>query len=1015
VGSNNNGLYMALLSTRRGRVRDASPGDGGRALRLEALEDRRMLAAQFELPADVNAVITKDGSEPRGFVTVGSYAYFAATTAMHGRELWRTDGTAAGTQIVRDIGPGRTDGGVDRLTNVNGTLFFYAITPGTGRELWKSDGTTAGTVMVKDIVPGPGNGVSVGLHGMINVGGVLYFAGVNELGAELWRSDGTEAGTYMLKDVQTGPGSADPSHFTDANGTLFFTNGYTQRLWRSDGTEAGTREVSSSLILDHPNSDFGDISYVNGTVYFRARDAIDSDSFRLWKTDIAGSHVVKVSDAARGPTALTNVGGTLVFSANDGMSGDELWRSDGTPTGTFMLREFNPGPNHGFNFENERITIGNTMYFAVDGFGNAELWKTNGTASGTTLVSQIDDDIRLDDFTRVGDLFYFWINGVWRSDGSEAGTLRIHDADSRMLGSVGGTLLVNQRDTTRGIELYRSDGTPGGLQLLKDINAATGNSYPDDITRHGEAYYYTASDGLDNRWSLWRTDGTPQGTSRVTFSSSRITTISALASVGEWLYFGSYDPVLQHTRLWRAAGDLTGVVAAEPISVHGGPSTITGLLNVDGVLHFGAFYEGVGLRLNKVEPGSSSATIYALLSEGSEYGVQMTPSGGLLYFSNYDSLRGYELWKTDGTSSGTRPVRDINPGPESSSPNFLTDVNGTLYFVAYDNNLLASLWKSNGTAAGTTRIMQLTRESDERHQLDLVSFDGALYFDANDGVHGLELWKTDGTAAGTKLVKDIHPGQSSYGVYGFTVLGGRLYFAADNGVHGSEVWQSNGTSDGTILLRDVYPGANDANPRYFAKVDDAIYFAANDGLHGHELWRIDLSGNMSFVGDVTGDSGSGDPEVVGRVNGRLVMVATTAAYGREVWSAVEIAATGDFDDDGDADGSDFLAWQRTVGSIATPAGSGADGDASGRVDGGDLPTWREAFGAASDVTAGANAYDSFAPASAVLAASTETKETSARRAAIDEFFAAGDFTSLFGSASEHERAGRRGIGMRRRA
>src|SRR5439155_5431040 len=81
--------------------------------------------------------------------------FFFVASEANGRELWKSDGTAAGTVLVKDINPGPGDSSPDGLTNVNGTLFFAAFDPTTGRELWKSDGTAAGTVLVGDINPGP--------------------------------------------------------------------------------------------------------------------------------------------------------------------------------------------------------------------------------------------------------------------------------------------------------------------------------------------------------------------------------------------------------------------------------------------------------------------------------------------------------------------------------------------------------------------------------------------------------------------------------------------------------------------------------------------------------------------------------------------------------------------------------------------------------------------------------------------------------------------------------------------
>src|SRR5205823_1022287 len=160
------------------------------------------------------------------------------------------------------------------LTNVNGRLFFTADDGTGGRELWQSDGTAAGTVLVKDINPG-GAGSSPG--SLTNVNGTLLFTADDGTGArELWKSDGTAAGTaagtVLAKDINTGNAGSNPSNLTNVNGTLFFTANYWWEgweLWKSDGTAAGT-----TLIKDfNPGDPFyytypSQLTNVNGTLFF---------------------------------------------------------------------------------------------------------------------------------------------------------------------------------------------------------------------------------------------------------------------------------------------------------------------------------------------------------------------------------------------------------------------------------------------------------------------------------------------------------------------------------------------------------------------------------------------------------------------------------------------------------------------------------------------------------------------------------------------------------------------------
>src|SRR5262249_55121372 len=152
-----------------------------------------------------------------------------------GCELWKSDGTAAGTVMIKDLYPGTTttsgkscgyDGGhchtykvttinssnPSSLTSVNGTLFFVANDGTDGNELWKSDGTASGTIMVRDI--NAKRKSSSNPSRLANVNGVVFFsADDGSHGRELWKSDGTSAGTVLFADINPGSGSSDPASF----------------------------------------------------------------------------------------------------------------------------------------------------------------------------------------------------------------------------------------------------------------------------------------------------------------------------------------------------------------------------------------------------------------------------------------------------------------------------------------------------------------------------------------------------------------------------------------------------------------------------------------------------------------------------------------------------------------------------------------------------------------------------------------------------------------------------------
>ena len=313
-------------------------------------------------------------SYPQNFFAFGDYLYFSANDGTSGYELWRTDGTASGTTLFKSInetGTGESGSYPCYFTALGEFLYFNADDGTNGQELWRTDGTDAGTTLVKDIRSGA-SGSSPSYFTALN--GALYFsANDGEYGVELWRTDGTALGTTLVKDIND-EGYSYPSRFTEIGGYLFFkadSNTQANQLWRTDGTEEGT-----TLIADVLNPD--DFTAVGSYLYFSADT--EADGYELWRTDgtEAGTELfLDINDGADDsyPYDFTSIGETLYFHANDGTHGNELWAMSGSLTvlAYDMIGGASDADPHDFT------AFGDWLYFAAE-TGNEsgdELWRSN--------------------------------------------------------------------------------------------------------------------------------------------------------------------------------------------------------------------------------------------------------------------------------------------------------------------------------------------------------------------------------------------------------------------------------------------------------------------------------------------------------------------------------------------------------------------------------------------------------------------------------------------------------------
>ncbi len=399
------------------------------------------------------------------------------------------------------------------------------------------------------------------------------------------------------------------------------------------------------------------------------------------------------------------------FVAFDPAHGRELWASDGTESGTRLVKDINPGPvrSIGAKQDLQRVAIGSELYFvAIDGVHGAEVWKTDGSEAGTTMVTDLTNGVPRD-LTGIGPELYFSAQGpegreLWRSNGTAAGTQVVKGANGGArnpegLRAVGRELYFSANDGVHGRELWKSDGTAAGTRMVKDIFHGSRGSDPSDLIAYRHQVYF-AAEGPGNGDELRVSNGTARGTRLVkdirNGPGSGLSKFSSVLTVaGHTLYFIATTP-RQGRELWASTGT-----------------------------------SGTTRLVSDIAPGKAGSDPAALTAFKSR-----------LAFDADDGIHGRELWITDGRRRDTRLVRDIRPGSGGGlRASNVASLGGDLYFQANDGTSGAELWRSDGTPTGTSQVADINAGPRSSYPGPFGVLGRVLLFSADDGIRGRELWR----------------------------------------------------------------------------------------------------------------------------------------------------------------------------------------------------------------------------------------------------------------------------------
>ncbi|MDY7232442.1 ELWxxDGT repeat protein [Hyalangium rubrum] len=420
----------------------------------------------------------------------------------------------------------------------------------------------------------------------------------------------------------------------------------------------------------------------------------------------------RVSDIRPGPVgafpdagvpARVAANGVLYFAANDGTTGQELWRSDGTAQGTYPVMDVRPGPQ---GSAIERLTAARDgVYFtALDGTHGRELWKSDGTDAGTRLVEDLEPGPAnpgvISNLTAAGEQLFFSTDDsvLWRTNGRDGGTVRVKDIIlprnnvGPIMTGVGDTLLFAGDDAINGLELWKSGGTPETTVLLKDLRFRESSGPDWFVTMNGKAYF-NADDGPQGR-EFWTSDGTAAGTFRIKdiWRGLADSVPSDLVVTRNRMYFSADDGVTG-PNLWVSDGTTDGTVLVKDLTqgiLGPRPRQLTG---ASGQVFFRLAEEDREVLWRSDGTDAGTYPLMDVLPQVEEADLQeMVGVGGTLYFATSDGVHGTELWKSDGTPEGTVQIMDLYPGDAGSNPRGLTLAGSKFFFVATEPTLGDELW-----------------------------------------------------------------------------------------------------------------------------------------------------------------------------------------------------------------------------------------------------------------------------------------------------------------------------------
>ncbi len=819
------------------------------------------LAPDFSFP---------EGSNPTEFGSNKVFAFFR-TGQYQGNEFWRTDGTKKGTIRLLPGEGFKRYYGLPEEVSWNGLYFFTGWDPKAGWELFRTDGSLKGTQLVADLYPGDKAyryPFSSNPRLLTVSGNYLYFVATTTLGETLFKSDGTTKGTMALFSTL-----GKLKNLTALGKKLVFEisgNPPNQNgLAVSDGSPKGTHFIFKPYTLGGGRGGRS-FATLGKNLFFSASLVAYGKGEELFISDgtTFGTYLLKdlwPGSKSSKPTNFIRAGNRIFFSAEDSTHGRELWSTNGTALGTSLVKDINPGKSRNSPLSSRPSNLKSfgtkVLFKAETGKSGEEPWISDGTSKGTFLLQDIQVGIRGSKpsaFTSIGSIAFFFTHptldsfSLYKTNGTTTGTQLVTKLGLKeplwptpTITPYGNRILFPNWDKNHGLEPWISDGTKQGTQLLLDIASKRFQAYgskPRDFKTIGESLFFIAK--LQGKPSqLWESDITGKS-ARPLLPFQRMAKIQIAGNRILWMdgaqrrnHLIAYDPKEKKT-----------------VSLLKTPNLLSPLYPLgDQWLFFETF---VNTKVTKTwatdgtKSGTRLLSWLPTLAPGATvtsipFGRRTLLVGPINY---YKSQKAFSIWLTDGTKKGSRwlttitspfPVRQVEiRGWAPLGKDLIFPISLYLQTSYTSSEYKSLLIRTDGTPSKT----KILKRFDHPLLSQFGSLGSKVVFTNADLLHASEVWVTDGTTQGTKLLKDLTIGSRSSQPAEFTRVQNRIVFRATTPNTGKELFVTDGTSKGTKLLKDIWPGKWDGisfYPRFFRLGSRHVGFLADDGIKGMQIWITD--------------------------------------------------------------------------------------------------------------------------------------------------------------------------------